>query len=175
MNNIGEKMKKLTFVLLALLVGVVACNQDTASQNSDENMPTVEAVETASVEIETLTETASTTEESMITPADLSEEAQNTMYQIIFDYNKCMLASRLTATQNGQSVQQAANDIMSSCESHMDELARFLLSHNVNQPLVAGMTKKMRSRAARKLMMQGMNNMAAQAAAASNADKMETE
>ncbi|MBL1320895.1 MAG: hypothetical protein COA63_007515 [Methylophaga sp.] len=111
-------------------------------------------------------------EESLITPGDLPEEAQKVMYQTIFDYNQCMMASRLKANQNGQSVQQAANEIMSSCETHMDELKTHLLANNVNEALVMGMTKSMRGRAARKLMTQGMNQMAAQAMAVENAEKM---
>ncbi|MFW5427487.1 MAG: hypothetical protein ACKE8G_04815 [Methylophagaceae bacterium] len=161
-------MKKLTCVLLALLIGAVACDRDASSQATDEATPNVEAVVNTA-------ETASTADESLITPADISEEAQNVMYQTIFDYNQCMMASRLTSTQDGQSVQQAANDIMSSCETHMDDLAAHLLSYNVNESLVIGMGKKMRSRAARKLMTGGMNQMAAQASAVENAEKMQAE
>lgn len=156
-------MKKLIFVVSLLLVGVVACDraneeQVTSSEVATEN--TVVMVEDAA------------SEDNLITPADISEEAQAAMYQTIFDYNQCMQASRLTSTQQGQSVQQAANDMMSSCETHMDSLEAHLLANNVNASLVIGMTKKMRSRAARKLMTQGMNQMAAQAMAVENAEQM---
>lgn len=161
----GDKMKKLTFMLLAILMGVVACDNDTANQANDESVTSVESVDATA-------EASSVDEESLITPGDLPEEAQKVMYQTIFDYNQCMMASRLKANQNGQSVQQAANEIMSSCETHMDELKTHLLANNVNEALVMGMTKSMRGRAARKLMTQGMNQMAAQAMAVENAEKM---
>ena len=152
-------MKKLTFVLLAILMGVAACDSDTANQATEEST----AVEAT---------VSSEAEESLITPGDLPEEAQNVMYQTIFDYNQCMMASRLTSTQNGQAVQQAADAIMASCETHMDDLEAHLLANNVNEALVMGMTKSMRGRAARKLMTQGMNQMAAQAMAAERAEQM---
>jgi hypothetical protein len=154
-------MKKLTFMLLAILMGVAACDSDTANQ----------AMEPTAVEV-IETEASSEAEESLITPGDLPEEAQKVMYQTIFDYNQCMMASRLASTQNGQAVQQAANDIMASCETHMDDLEAHLLANNVNEALVMGMTKSMRGRAARKLMTQGMNQMAAQAMAAESAKQM---
>jgi hypothetical protein len=149
---------------MALLVGVVACDNDTANQQSEQSATQTESVEHT-------VDNDSSNEESLLTPADISEEAQAKMYQIIFDYNKCMMLGRLDANQNGQSVQQAANKIMDSCESHMEGLKNHLLANQVNESLVIGMTKKMRSRAARKLMTQGMNQMAAQAAAAANAEE----
>jgi len=161
-------MKKLTFILLALSIGVAACDRDTAGQTSDEDTSSVESVENTAVE-------EVVTEQSLITPADISEEAQNVMYQTIFEYNQCMMLSSLNASQQIQQVQQTADDIMSSCETHMDSLEAHLLAHNVNESLVIGMTKKMRSRAARKLMTQGMNQMAAQAAASANAEQMQAE
>jgi uncharacterized protein YcfL len=166
-------MKKLTFVLLTLLIGVVACDSDTANKAIEEAATNIESVENNATEV--VAETTSAGDESLITPADISEEAQKQMYQFIFDYNQCMMATRLTTTQQSQQVQQTANDIMTSCESHMEALEAHLLANNVNESLVIGMTKKMRSRAARKLMTQSMNQMAAQAAAAANAEKMQAE
>lgn len=150
-------MKKLVFAGSLLFVGVVACDRDSSQEVTKSDV----AIESATIAVENL-----------ITPADISEEAQATMYQTIFDYNQCMQTSRLVSIQQGNSAQQAANDIMSSCETHMDSLEAHLLANNVNQSLVIGMTKKMRSRAARKLMTQGMNQMAAQAMAVENAEQI---
>jgi hypothetical protein len=163
-------MKKLTFIILAIMMGTVACNNNSDQANQDNNSVETAAVETLNAAATSVVKNES--EASLRTPADIPEEAQNKMYQIIFDYNKCMMLGRLDANQSGQSVQQAANDIMSSCESHMDSLKTHLLDNKVNESLVIGMTKKMRSRAARKLMTQGMNQMAAQAAAVESAEKM---
>ena len=161
-------MKKLTWVLLVLLLAVVACDSNTENKLAEDIQSKVETVENVA-------ETMTDDEESLLTPADMSEEEQTKMYQTIFDYNQCMMTKRLKFTQQGQSAQQTANDIMSSCQTHMDSLETHLLANNVNKSLVIGMTKKMRSRAARKLMTQGMNQMAAQAAAAANAESMQAE
>lgn len=168
MNISGDKMKKLTFIILAIMIGTVACDGDSDQLNQDATPVETTAVETTTTETDA---TVADNEVSLITPGDLSEEAQNTMYKTIYEYNQCMMIGRLKANQDGQSVQQAANEIMTSCEGNMDTLKAHLLTNNVNKSLVEGMTKKMRSRAARKLMTQGMNQMAAQAAAVMNAEQ----
>lgn len=110
-----------------------------------------------------------------ITPADLSVEQSNEMYSMITQYNSCMMQSRLQAHPEITSGQAAANQIMESCEPHLDKLKLHLTDNNVEPSLVEGMAKTMRSRAARKMMTQTMNNMAAQAQAAGNAEKMKQE
>jgi hypothetical protein len=110
-----------------------------------------------------------------ITPADLSVEQSNQMYSMITEYNSCMMNSRLQAHPEITSGQAAANQIMESCETHLDKLKLYLTENNVEPSLVEGMAKTMRSRAARKMMTQTMNNMAAQAQAAGNAEKMKQE
>jgi len=116
-----------------------------------------------------------TAEETLVTPADMSEQAQHKMFGISMDYNKCMMQSRLDASAQQRQVQEAANDILNKCETHLDELNLLLTENNVNADLVVGMTKKMRSRAARELMTKSMNNMAAQASAVINAEKIKEE
>lgn len=106
------------------------------------------------------------------TPADMPEAANKAMYGHITDYNKCMMQSRLSASKNGKDAQQHADDIMTSCETHMDKLGELLAENEVDAGLTEGMKKTMRSRAARQLMARTMNNLAAQAAATANADKM---
>jgi hypothetical protein len=110
-----------------------------------------------------------------ITPADLTTEQSNEMYSMITEYNSCMMNSRLQAHPEISSGQAAANQIMESCETHLDSLKLYLTENNVEPSLVEGMAKTMRSRAARKMMTQTMNNMAAQAQAAGNAEKMKQE
>lgn len=107
-----------------------------------------------------------------VTPADMSDEAYNQMYGFITEYNSCMMQSRLQAHPEVQSGEDAANQIMQNCETHLDELKLHLSENNVEPSLVEGMAKTMRSRAARKMMTQTMNNMAAQAQAAGNAESM---
>lgn len=107
-----------------------------------------------------------------VTPADMSDEAYNQMYGFITEYNSCMMQSRLQAHPEVQSGEDAANKIMQNCETHLDDLKLHLSENNVEPSLVEGMAKTMRSRAARKMMTQTMNNMAAQAQAAGNAEIM---
>lgn len=106
-----------------------------------------------------------------VTPADLSADASDKMYTILTQYNSCMMQSRLKPMEEVKSGQDLANKIMQGCETHLDELKVHLTDNDVEPALVEGMAKKMRSRAARKLMTDTMNNLAAQANAAGNAEK----
>ncbi len=107
-----------------------------------------------------------------VTPADMSDEAQTKMYSILTDYNKCMMQGHLKISHKAETPQQAAEEVMQSCESHLDELKSHLTSNGVEKGLVEGMAKSMRSKAARQLMTKTMNNYAAQAAAMANAEKL---
>jgi hypothetical protein len=109
------------------------------------------------------------------TPADLTDEQSNEMFSYVTEYNTCMMQGRLDPAIEGKSIQDAANLLMDKCETHLDDLKTFLTKNEIAEPLVEGMAKKMRSRAARHLMSGAMNNMAAQAQAAGNADKMQQE
>jgi nitroimidazol reductase NimA-like FMN-containing flavoprotein (pyridoxamine 5'-phosphate oxidase superfamily) len=110
-----------------------------------------------------------------VTPADLSEQASDEMYSILTQYNSCMMQGRLEAYPELESGQDAANQVMQNCETHLDDLKLHLTENNVEPSLVEGMAKKMRSRSARQLMTRTMNNLAAQAQAAGNAEKMKKE
>ncbi|MBE0439283.1 MAG: hypothetical protein IBX57_05815 [Gammaproteobacteria bacterium] len=114
-------------------------------------------------------------EENLITPADMSDDAQHKMFEISMDYNKCMMQLRLDASAQQRQVQEAANEILTKCETHLDQLNELLTANNVNHDLVVSMTKKLRSRGARELMTKSMNNMAAQASAVINAEKIKAE
>jgi hypothetical protein len=108
-----------------------------------------------------------------VTPVDMPEDAYNEMYSIITEYNGCMMQGRLQPQPEAKSGQEAANLIMQSCEQHLTDLKQHLANNNVEPSLVEGMAKKMRSRAARQLMTETMNNLAAQAQAAGNAETMQ--
>lgn len=107
-----------------------------------------------------------------VTPTDMPEQAQTKMYSILTDYNKCMMQGHLTSNYKGNNPQEAAQSILQSCETHLDELKTHLSSNNVETSLVEGMAKSMRSKAARQLMTKTMNNYAAQASAMANAEKL---
>lgn len=113
--------------------------------------------------------------EEYVTPADLSAEQSNQMYSILTDYNRCMMQGRLQPNAEAKSAQDAANQVMQACETHLDALKLHLSDNGVEQSLVEGMAKRMRSNAARKMMTQTMNNLAAQAQAMGNAEKLQTE
>ncbi len=168
-------MKKLTLVLIVLLMGVAACDRDAVNQAGEEVTPGIEPIESTALEAATEEEVISEVDESLITPDDLSEEAQDMMYRMLFDYNKCMLTTRLEAAQQRQQIRESANAILALCEPYMESLKAHLLAHNVNKPLVIGLTKKSRSKAARQLMTQGMNPLAAQASVVINTENMEAE
>jgi len=174
-------MKNL--VLVVLLVVVAIAGYDFMNKTADEtDVPVVEVTETEVIEeVVTATDDAvaeeivmgeeAVTEESisMITPADMSEEAQSEMYDSIMEYNKCMMQNRLEYHQQGNNAEQVANKTMAACENHLDTLAATLLANNVNEDLRKGMVMTMRKRAARKLMSAVTQSLAGQAAAAANA------
>ena len=110
-------------------------------------------------------------EESILTPWDMPQESINEMTSNITAYNECMMESRLNASKTGKSATQTAGDILQSCEPKLDELKELLTANNVNPGLTEGMARSLRSKAARQLMGQTMNNMAAQAAAMENVEK----
>ncbi len=107
----------------------------------------------------------------MLTPGDMPQEAINEMTNNITAYNKCMMESRLKTSKSGKDATQNADEILQSCEPRLDELKQLLTDNNVNPGLTEGMARNLRSKAARQLMGQAMNNMAAQAAAMENAEK----
>lgn len=159
-------MKNLVIVVLLVVVAIAGysyVNQQTSS---------VEVV-TATVEESTISTTeeavSSESEEvNIITPADMSEEAQTEMYGHIMKYNECMMQNRLEYHQQGVQPASVADKTLTACEPHLDELKATLAANNVNEDLREGMVKTMRQRAARKLMSTIMQSLAGQAAAAAN-------
>jgi len=110
-------------------------------------------------------------DESLLTPWDMPQQAIDEMTSDITDYNKCMMQSRLNANKTRKDAAQNADEILQSCEPKLDELKELLTANNVNPGLTEGMARSLRSKAARQLMGQAMNNMAAQAAAMENVEK----
>jgi len=145
-------MKKLTFVLLALSMAVTACDSNTDSQLNEEAE--------ASSNINPIDNTAvapgagatSADEAQLISPEDLSSEAQEVTFQTIFDYNQCMVKCQLSAAQEPEDARRSVSDILTTCETHMDDLSMHLLDHNVDELLVMDMIKNVRSRATRNLL-----------------------
>lgn len=109
------------------------------------------------------------------TPGDLNDNQRQQMSDLVMAYNQCMMQGRLENSQEGMVVQERANEIMQSCEPDLDKFSAFLAKHDIHEGLAEGMTKRMRSRAARQLMTNRMNNLASQAQAAENAEKQQAE
>jgi len=112
-------------------------------------------------------------EENNRTIGDLPDEAMSQLNTLFIDYNSCMMESQLQATTSGQQAQQNADDILQACETHLETVKTLMIDNDISEGLAIGMTKNMRSRAARQLMTRSMNSMAAQAAAMENAEKLE--
>lgn len=113
-------------------------------------------------------------EENTRTIGDLPDEAMTQLNTLFIDYNSCMMESQLEATTSGQQAQQNADDILQACETHLEAVNALMIENDISEGLASGMTKNMRSRAARQLMTRSMNSMAAQAAAMENSGQTET-
>lgn len=113
-------------------------------------------------------------DETIITPGDMPQEAINKMMENVTSYNKCMMTSRLEASQQGMDIRHSADAILQSCEAGLDELKLLLTENEVNPALVEGMAKSLRSKAAKQLMNRAMSNMAAQAAALESVEGNQT-
>ncbi|MDC9724915.1 MAG: hypothetical protein PSN44_03205 [Gammaproteobacteria bacterium] len=164
-------MKNLVIVVLLVVVAIAAYSYVNQPKENVDAVVVEEAVVATTEGSTTVTEetVATETEEvSMITPADMSEEAQAEMYNHIMEYNKCMMQNRLEYHQQGVRVENVADKTLTTCEPHLDALKATLVTNNVNEGLREGMVKTMRQRAARKLMSTIMQSRAGQAAAAAN-------
>lgn len=113
--------------------------------------------------------------DDVVTPMDMSQQAQDKMYTMITDYNKCMMQGALKTDQQGGDPRAKADTILKSCEPKLDLLKTHLTENNVTPGLVDGFIVKMRSRGARMLLTHTITNMAMQAAAAENANKQQAQ
>lgn len=167
-------MKNLIFIVLLVIVAIAGysiMNKPTeavaVTEVSVKDTASDTTTEQATEVIDEVTSTE-TKELNLITPADMSEQAQDEMYTHIMEYNKCMMQNRLEYHQQGVRAESVADKTLSACEPHLDELKLVLEANNVNQGLREGMVKTMRQRAARKLMSNVMQSLAGQAAAAAS-------
>jgi len=158
-------MKNLVFIVLLVVVAIAGYSYVNQQEPTAEAVTSVEVVSTDAVVEEA---TADTEEVNIMTPADMTEEAQAEMYKHIMDYNQCMMKNRLEYHQQGIRAENVADKTLTACEPHLDDLKATLATNNVNEDLRNGMVKTMRQRAARKLMSTLMQSMAGQAAAAAN-------
>lgn len=158
-------MKSLVFIVLLILAGIVGYNFINKPTESVEAVAVVEDVTTPAQN-----EAPSSTEETitpisdgtnMITPADMSEEAQHEMHTLMMDYNKCMMQDRPEYHQENIRVEDIAGKTLAACESHLDALKAVLAANNVNADLREGMIKTVRQRSTRKLMSAVMQTQAA--------------
>lgn len=159
-------MKNIVFVVL--LIAVIASGYAYINKTNDQ-------VDVVSSETEVMTASVAVETDNLVTPSDMSEEAQREMYSAIAEYNKCMLQNRLEYHQQGVQVANIADKTLQICEPHLDDLAAVLEKNNVNLGLKENMVKTMRSKAVRKLMAAVMQSMASQAAAAANAQAVVVE
>ena len=155
-----KKPEIIVLLFIVIVIGLLVMNSPV--------MKTEEATSSEDVAVEAVAD-------NMITPTDMSEEAQSEMFGSIMGYNQCMMQNRLEYHQAGIQVASVADKTLQICEPHLDTLREILTVNNVNEGLRDTMVSTMRSRAARKLRAAVMQSMAGQAAAASNAKPAETQ
>ncbi len=153
-------MKSLVFIVLLALAAIAGYNfVNKPTEKSD----TVVLEEIASTELNEASPndndaesedviTDSSDDVSMITPADMSEEAQQAMYDSMVKYNKCMMEDRPQYHQENLKAEEVADQTLQECQPNLDALKAVLTSNNVNVDLREGMVKTVRQRTARKLM-----------------------
>jgi len=169
-------MKSLVFIVLLVLAGIAGYN---FINKPTESVATVAVVEElAVVEDDTAmskNEEASSVEETiseetvtpasdgtnMITPADMSEEAQHEMYTLMMEYNKCMMQDKPEYHQENVRAEDIAGQTLAACEPSLDSLKLVLETNQVNADLSEGMVKTVRQRSVRKLMSAVMQSQAA--------------
>jgi len=166
-------MKNLVIVVVLVVVAIAGYSYLNQQSSTVEVVTATveESVSNTAEEIAPATEEVASTESeevNIITPADMSEEAQTEMYGHIMKYNECMMKNRLEYHQQGIKAENVADKTLTACEPHLDDLKATLVTNNVNSDLREGMIKTMRQRAARKLMSTIMQSLAGQAAAAAN-------
>jgi hypothetical protein len=173
-------MKSLVFIVLLVLAGIAGYN---FINKPTENVEAVAVVEEAKVADEALATADETILEetvtegivseeavsppvtdgtNMITPADMSEEAQHEMYSVMMAYNKCMMQDKPEYHQPNIRAEDIAGKTLAGCEPNLDELRVVLETNNVNAELSEGMLKTVRQRSTRKLMSAVMQSQAAQ-------------
>ncbi len=168
-------MKSLVFIVLLVLAGIAGYNFINKPTENIEALAVVEDVKVAITEAlstadETIDEEIVTEETvspvsdgtNMITPADMSEEAQHEMYSVMMVYNKCMMQDKPEYHQPNMRAEDIAGKTLAGCEPDLDALRVVLETNNVNADLSEGMLKTVRQRSTRKLMSAVMQSQASQ-------------
>jgi hypothetical protein len=167
-------MKSLVFIVLLVLAGIAGYNFINKPTENVEVVAVVEEVNVANNEVATADETIveeTVTEETvspvtestnMMTPADMSEEAQQEMYFVMMAYNKCMMQDKPEYHQPKIRAEDIAGQTLAGCEPNLDALRVVLETNNVNSDLTDGMLKTVRQKSTRKLMSAVMQSQAAQ-------------
>jgi hypothetical protein len=162
-------MKSLVFIVLLVLAGIAGYNFINKPIENIETVAVVDEVKVANNEVATADETIveeTVTEETggtnMITPADMSEEAQHEMYSVMMVYNKCMMLNRPEYHQPNMRTEDIAGKTLAACEPNLDALRVVLETNNVNSDLTDGMLMTVRQKSTRKLMSAVMQSQAAQ-------------
>jgi hypothetical protein len=167
-------MKSLVFIVLLVLAGIAGYNFINKPTENVEVVAVVEEVNVANNETPTADENIVeeiVTEETvspvtdgtnMITPADISEEAQREMYSVMMTYNKCMMLNRPEYHQPNIRAEDIAGQTLAACEPNLDALRVVLETNNVNSDLTDGMLKTVRQKSTRKLMSAVMQSQAAE-------------
>lgn len=169
-------MKSLVFIVLLVLAGiagynfinqttenvdVVALVEEVAVVEDDTAMSKNEEPSSADETVSEETVTPVSDGTNMITPADMSEEAQHEMYTLMMAYNKCMMQDKPEYHQENVRAEDIAGETLAACEPSLDSLKAVLEANDVNADLREGMVKTVRQRSVRKLMSAVMQSQAA--------------
>jgi len=164
-------MKSLVFIVLLVLAGIAGYNFINKPTESVETVAIIDDVATPAINEESTSADESSPEETviplsdgtnMITPADMSEKAQQEMYASMMNYNKCMMQDKPEYHQPNMRAEDIAGKTLAACEPNLDTLKAVLEANNVNADLREGMVKTLRQRSTRKLMSAVMQSQAAQ-------------
>ena len=162
-------MKNLIFIVLIAVAGIAgynfinkpAANVEPVTVQTEAIVNAAEDTDTEASAEATLEEAVTADEGNLMTPADMSEEAQTEMYGFMMEYNKCMMTNRAEYHQNDITVEDAAGITFEECAPTLDSLKAVLATNGVNKGLQEGMVKTLEQRASRKLMSAIMQSKAA--------------
>lgn len=101
---------------------------------------------------------ATSADNNIKVPSDMSDEAQDEMMGLLATYNGCMKENRAEYHKPGANAEELGTATMARCEVSLTELKALLDSNGVMSAFTAGMMKKFRNKAARKLMGSLMNS-----------------
>lgn len=169
--SLGEKMKNLIFVVLLVIAGIAGydyINKPVDIVDSEKEAVTAVVEKNSVKETVAVDEVVTPESESsvnLMTPADMSEEAQAEMYSFMMEYNKCMMQNKPEYHQLDVRTEDIAAKTFDECAPNLDDLKAVLAANGVNEGLQEGMVKTLQQRASRKLMSAIMQSKAAKMSA----------